>query len=63
MASRLRINRLHPTFGAEIEGIDFSNPISDEQLTEIKDTITQVSHGRGSRRERYMSSFQLSNLL
>lgn len=44
MASSLQINRLHPTFGAEIEGIDFSKPISHEQLTEIKDTVAQVGY-------------------
>lgn len=43
MASSLQINKLHSTFGAEIEGLDFSKPISDEQLTEIKDTIAHVS--------------------
>lgn len=42
MASTLQINRLHPTFGAEVEGVDFSKPISDEQLTEIKDIVAQV---------------------
>lgn len=63
MASTLQINRLHPTFGAEIEGIDFSNPISDEQLIEIKDTVAQVSHHRSSRRKGYIGSFRLSNLL
>lgn len=63
MASTLQINRLHPTFGAEIEGIDFSKPISDEQLTEIKDTIAQVSHYTNSKPKCYLSSFQLSTLL
>ena len=43
MASTLQINRLHPTFGAEVEGVDFSKPISDEQLAEIKDIVAQVS--------------------
>lgn len=63
MASSLQINKLHPTFGAEIEGVDFSKPISDEQLTEIKDTIAQVRHHTSSKRECYLGSFKLSNLL
>lgn len=56
MASSLQINKLHPTFGAEIEGLDFSKPIGDEQLTEIKDTIAHVSRQIRSKSEGYLAA-------
>lgn len=31
----LRIKKLHPTFAAEIEGVDFSKPIPDDVFNEI----------------------------
>lgn len=31
----LQIRELHPTFAAEIEGVDFSQPIPDEVFEEI----------------------------
>lgn len=33
--SKLKITELHPTFGAEIEGVDFSQPIPDDIFEEI----------------------------
>jgi hypothetical protein len=33
--SKLEVTELHPTFGAEIEGVDFSQPIPDEVFKEI----------------------------
>jgi hypothetical protein len=36
------IKKLHPTFVAEIEGIDFSQPISDESFREILDALAKV---------------------
>ena len=36
------VNKLHPTFVAEIEGIDFSQPISDETFQEILDALAKV---------------------
>ena len=35
------VRELHPTFAAEIEGVDFGN-LSDEQLTEVKDAMAKV---------------------
>ncbi|KKY31945.1 putative rna recognition domain-containing protein [Diaporthe ampelina] len=63
MASSLQINRLHPTFGAEIEGIDFSKPLRDEQLTEIKDTVAQVGRSISRKRDDCVHSSQLSHFL
>ena len=31
----LQIKKLHPTFAAEIEGVDFSKPIPDDVFREI----------------------------
>lgn len=31
----LKIKKLHPTFAAEIEGVDFSKPIPDDVFNEI----------------------------
>lgn len=31
----LQITELHPTFGAEVEGVDFSKPIPDDVFAEI----------------------------
>ena len=31
----LQIKKLHPTFAAEIEGVDFSKPIPDDVFNEI----------------------------
>lgn len=31
----LKIKKLHPTFAAEIEGVDFSRPIPDDVFREI----------------------------
>lgn len=56
MTSSLQINPLNPTFGAEIEGIDFSKPISDEQLTEIKDTVGQVGSSLKCKHEDYRTN-------
>ena len=62
MASSLQVNRLHLTFGAEIEGIDFANPISNEQLTEIKDIVAQVGSSSSSKHEEYMIGCLLTKL-
>jgi alpha-ketoglutarate-dependent 2,4-dichlorophenoxyacetate dioxygenase len=39
---RIKIRKLHETFGAQISGVDFSSPISDEIFDEILAAITQV---------------------
>lgn len=44
MAPRLTFKPLHPTFGAEVEGVDFSSPIVDQLLVEeIKSAVAKVS--------------------
>lgn len=37
----LKVKELHPTFGAEIEGVDFDN-VSDETLQEILAAMAKV---------------------
>lgn len=37
----ITVKKLHPTFGAEIEGVDFDN-LTDEQFGEIKAALTKV---------------------
>jgi alpha-ketoglutarate-dependent 2,4-dichlorophenoxyacetate dioxygenase len=39
----IKIEKLHETFGAQISGVDFSSPISDEIFHEILAAITKVS--------------------
>jgi len=38
----IQIKELHPTFVAEVIGVDFSDRVSDEVFAEILDAITQV---------------------
>jgi hypothetical protein len=38
----IKVNPLHPTFGAEVRGIDFSQPVSDEVFAEVLAAITKV---------------------
>jgi alpha-ketoglutarate-dependent 2,4-dichlorophenoxyacetate dioxygenase len=38
----IRIQKLHQTFGAQVSGVDFSNPIPDETFDEILAAITKV---------------------
>lgn len=39
----IKIEKLHETFGAQISGVDFSNPISDEIFYEILAAINKVT--------------------
>lgn len=39
----LEIVHLHPNFAAEVKGVDFSEPISDRVLDEIKAAMANVS--------------------
>lgn len=39
----IAIKELHPTFGAEISGIDFSKPVDDYVFQEVLAAITKVS--------------------
>lgn len=41
----IRVKELHPTFGAQIEGVDFPNP-SEEQFKEILAAMAKVLHPR-----------------
>jgi alpha-ketoglutarate-dependent 2,4-dichlorophenoxyacetate dioxygenase len=38
----LQITKLHPTFGAEVHGVDFSRPVSDDVLQEITAAMAKV---------------------
>jgi alpha-ketoglutarate-dependent 2,4-dichlorophenoxyacetate dioxygenase len=38
----IQIAELHPTFGAQVDCVDFPNP-SEEQLNEIKAALARVS--------------------
>lgn len=37
----ITVKELHPTFGAEIQGVDFDN-LSDEQFDEVKAALAKV---------------------
>ncbi|KAF9894981.1 hypothetical protein FE257_004605 [Aspergillus nanangensis] len=39
--SHISIKPLHPTFGAEISGVDFASPVADEVFQEIYQAVTQ----------------------
>lgn len=45
--SHLSIAELHPTFAAEVIGVDFSKPIESTAFQEIYSAITKVSHQLG----------------
>lgn len=40
--SHISAKPLHPTFGAEISGVDFSSPVSEQVFAEIYQAITKV---------------------
>jgi alpha-ketoglutarate-dependent 2,4-dichlorophenoxyacetate dioxygenase len=40
--SHISVKPLHPTFGAEISGVDFSSPLKDEVFKEIYQAVTKV---------------------
>lgn len=40
--SHLIATKLHPTFGAEISGVDFTTPLADETFAEILAAINKV---------------------
>jgi len=39
----LKIKELHPTFGAEIRGVDFSKPVSEEIFSQIHSAMAKVN--------------------
>ena len=38
----LQVTPLHPTFGAEVAGVDFTQPISPELYAEIRKVVDKV---------------------
>jgi alpha-ketoglutarate-dependent 2,4-dichlorophenoxyacetate dioxygenase len=40
--SHITVSKLHPTFGAEISGVDFTRPVEEEVFAEILTAIAQV---------------------
>ena len=41
--SKIRLVELHPTFAAEVYGVDFSQDVSPEEFNEVYEAITKVS--------------------
>ena len=41
-STNITIKPLHPTFGAELGGVDFSKPLLDETFAEIEAAIAKV---------------------
>lgn len=39
----IQVKELHPTFGAEVDGVDFSKPVPDEVFSEIHKAIIKVN--------------------
>ena len=48
----LTVNELHPTFGAEVSGIDFTQPIPDGQFQDILAAMAKVGSSRSILHER-----------
>ena len=42
--SKIKIKELHPTFAAEVEGVDFSQPVPDDVFEEILAASAKVSN-------------------
>lgn len=40
--SHIKVKKLHPTFAAEISGVDFSEPLTDGVFAEIQRAIAKV---------------------
>lgn len=40
--SHISVKPLHPTFGAEISGVDFSSPLTDEVFSDIYQAVAKV---------------------
>lgn len=41
--SKIIVTELHPTFAAEVRGVDFSKEIADDVFQEVQEAITKVS--------------------
>jgi Probable taurine catabolism dioxygenase len=48
--NKITVTELHPTFGAEISGVDFSRPVEDDAFQEIKAAIDKV--GRSTNQQQ-----------
>lgn len=49
-SSTLTFKPLHPTFGAEVQGVDFSGPLDDQLLVEqIKKAVAKVCVNHGNK--------------
>lgn len=42
--SHISVRELHPSFGAEIGGVDFGTPLSEDVFAEIHRAVTKVSN-------------------
>lgn len=49
--NRITVTELHPTFGAEISGVDFSRPVEDDVFQEIQAAISKVGTSREDKAE------------
>jgi alpha-ketoglutarate-dependent 2,4-dichlorophenoxyacetate dioxygenase len=60
----IQVLPIHPTFGAEVSGIDFSKPIPDGQFNELLVAATQVSMTRKTyyKIENFQAMSQLPNM-
>lgn len=47
MSPPFEVIPLHPTFAAEIKGVDFTQPISPELYAEIRKEVDKVRLGTG----------------
>lgn len=41
--SNIQVEPLAPTFGAEVKGVDFSQPVTPEVYADIRRAITKVN--------------------
>jgi hypothetical protein len=39
----IQVKKLHPTFGAEVDGVDFSQLVTEDVLSEVHQAITKVN--------------------
>ena len=57
--NHIKVKELHPTFGAEISGVDFASTIDDEVFAEIRAAAAKVGnliHAPSTRTEPFNSS-------
>ena len=49
----VKITKLHPSFGAEVTGVDFSQSLSDEVFQEIRAAMAKVNTSPSANRLCY----------